>query len=389
MSFQQRPGYAGFLALCLFALPVSPATAQDAPPPARVGVMTLEKQTVPRVVTLPGRAVAYQSVDIRPRVGGVIEEILYSPGDMLDAGTPLFRIDDAASRATVASARADLAKAEANLPVAQSAYDRASELAGRGYTEAEVEATRAALSEARATLEAAEAALEYAETELSWTTITSPISGVGDLAEVSVGDLVTSGQSEALTTITQLDPIDVDMLEASARMLSVREDIDAGVLSMQDHLEAKLVLETGQVYRGTGQLVSPGTAVSTSTGSFTVRFRFDNPDRQILPGMFLRGEITLGTTDAFLVPQRAAQRGNSGQLTVYVVGEDGTSRQVLVEDSGTYDNSWIIRDGLSEGDQLILDGLKSMAPGQPVTPVTASVDEDGLVQDAAAESEGN
>ncbi|WP_108260133.1 efflux RND transporter periplasmic adaptor subunit [Mangrovicoccus ximenensis] len=359
------------------------AQQQDGAPPMEVGTIELHRQQVPRVVTLPGRAVAYQSVDVRPRVDGVVEEILYKPGQPLSVGDPLFRIDDASYRAQVASDAAALATAEANLPVAQSDYSRAQQLAGRGYTEAEVESARAALAEAEATLDAANAALDYSRTQLGWTTISSPIEGRPDVAAVSVGDLVTAGQADALTTIVQSDPIYVDMLEASARMISVRQQIEAGELTMSSDLAATLTLENGSIYRGTGTLVSPGTTVSTTTGTFTLRFSFDNPHNVILPGMFLRGDITIGTTDAFLVPQRAATRNSSGQLTAYLAGGDGQSHQVTLEDEGSYGNAWIVSEGLGEGDLLIVDGLRAMADGQAVRPVPVEIDGDGVTRDLA------
>ncbi len=363
----------------------SMANAQGAPTgPIEVGVVEATLHEVPRVVTLPGRAVAFQAVELRPRVGGVIEEILYTPGQLLDVGDPLFRIDDASYIAAEATARADVAKAEANLPVAQAAYGRAEQLAGRGYTEAEVEAARASLAEAKATLDATEATLEYAQTELSWTTLKSPISGRADVATVSVGDLVTAGQADELTTIVRSDPIYVDMMEASARMLSVRKGIDEGTLKQNDILQATLRLENGDVYRGMGEMVTPGNFVSTTTGTVTIRFKFDNPHYVVIPGMFLRGEIVLGTMQAYLVPQRAATRGNSGQLTAFIVGEDGTAQQITLDDDGSYQNSWIVREGLNDGDQLIVDGLSSVRDGQAVTPVAAIIDEDGISRDADA-----
>ena len=347
-----------------------------------VGVVEMTLQEVPRVVTSPGRAVAFQEVEVRPRVGGVIEEILYTPGQSLDVGDPLFRIDDASYLAAVATARANVATAEANLPVMQAAYDRAEQLSGRGFTEAEVEAARASLAEAQATLDSTRAALAFAETELSWTTLKSPIAGRADVATVSVGDLVTAGQADALTTIVRSDPIYVDMMEASARILSFRKGIAEGTLKQNDVLQATLTMENGDVFRGTGQMVTPGNDVSTTTGTVTIRFVFDNPEHVIIPGMFVRGEVTLGTMRAFLVPQRAATRGNSGQLTAYIVGEDGTAEQVVLEDDGSYQNAWIVREGLSEGDRLIVDGLSSLRPGQAVTPVAAIIDEDGISRDA-------
>ncbi|MBL3569787.1 efflux transporter periplasmic adaptor subunit [Rhodovulum sulfidophilum] len=368
------------------ALAQEPATG--AAPPMQVGVIEMQRQEVPRTVTLPGRAVAFEDVEIRPRVDGVVEEVVYKPGRPLKVGDPLYRIDDAAYRAEVAADAADLAKAEANLPVVQSAYERALKLEGNNYSAAQVDAARAELEEAKATLDAAQAALDYSRTQLSWTTIRSPIEGVPDISAVSVGDLVTAAQGDALTTVTRLDPIYVDMIETSARILSIRRQIEAGTLKMNDRLRARLVLETGQSYEGEGQLVTPGTSVATSTGTMSVRFRFDNPRRLILPGMFVRGEVTLGSVDAFLVPQRAAQRDSSGKLNAFVLAADDTAKKTALTEIGSTGNSWIVEDGIAPGDKLIVDGLKSMSDGQKVRPVTATLDENGLVQDAAPASSG-
>lgn len=367
---------------------VTIAKAQFGPPggmdlgPLEVGVIELTLQEVPRVVTSPGHAVAFQEVEVRPRVGGVIEEVLYTPDQLLEVGDPLFRIDDSSYVAAEATARANVATAEANLSVMQSAYDRAEQLAGRGYSEAEVEAARASLAEAEATLDAAQAALDYAQIELSWTTLKSPIAGRADVATVSVGDLVTAGQADALTTIVQADPIYVDMMEASARILSVRKGIAEGALKQNDALEATLTLENEEVFRGIGQLVTAGNSVSTTTGTVTLRFKFDNPEHVVIPGMFVRGDVVIGAMQAYLVPQLAATRGNSGKLTAYIVGEDGTAQQVTLEDDGSYENAWIVREGLSDGDQLIVDGLSALRPGQAVKPVAAIIDEDGVARDA-------
>lgn len=245
------------------------------------------------------------------------------------------------------------------------------------------------MAEAKATLDSAKAALKYAQTELSWTTVTSPITGRADVSTVSVGDLVTAGQSDELTTIVRSDPIYVDMVEASARILSVRKAISEGTLKQNDTLEATLILENGDTYRGSGTLVTPGNYVSTTTGTVTIRFQFDNPDHIVIPGMFLRGEIVIGTMQAFLVPQRAATRTNSGLLSVFVVGEDNTAKQVTLEESGNYQNSWIVLDGLQDGDRLIVDGLSDMRDGQQVIPVAAAIDEDGIVRDLNSSDEAH
>lgn len=351
--------------------------------PSEIGVIEMNLQEVPRIVAAPGRAVAFQEVEVRPRVGGVIEEVLYTPGQLLEVGDPLFRIDDATYVASVATAQADVATAEANLPVMQAAYDRAEQLSGRGYTEAEVEAARSSLAEAKATLEANKAALEYAETELSWTTLHSPIAGRADVTTVSIGDLVTASQTDELTTIVAADPIYVDIVETSSRILSVRKGIAEGTLKRNDNLEATLTLENGDIYRGTGKLVTPSNTVSTTTGTVTVRFSFENPEQIIIPGMFVRGAVTLGTMEAYLVPQRAASRSNSGKLTAYIVGEDNKVEQVTLVDEGSYENSWIVREGLSDGTQLVVDGLSSLRSGQEVIPVAVTINENGVTEDVS------
>jgi len=375
--------------LLVFAGPIAAQTAPGGAQAAQqVGVETMQRAAVPLIYELPGRAVAYQQVAVRPRVGGVITEILYTPGQRLEAGTPLFRIDDASYRASLASAEADLLKAQAALPVAQNNYDRAVKLKGSGYTEAEVESYQATLAEAKATLDAAEAARDYARTELSWTTVTTPITGFAEVADVSVGDLVTADQSDALTTVTRLDPIDVTMLEASTQVLEIRKQVRDGTISRNKELKITLTLENGETYVGKGEIVAPSATVSTTTGSIDIRFRFDNPGAEILPGMFVRGQVELGTINAFLVPQRATSRDSTGALKAFVVAEDGTAKQVTLTSQGSYQNGWIVTDGLTEGDRLILDGLKTLQAGQAVSPVAAQVDATGLVVDDPATQQG-
>lgn len=347
--------------------------------PAEVGVVTVAREAVPETLELPGRAVAYEQVAVRPRVEGVVTGILYTPGQPLKAGDPLFQLDDATYVAGVASDEATLAQAEADLPVKQAAYDRASRLVNQGYTQAEVESAQSDLASAQATLDAARASLDYAETQLSWTTIRSPIDGVPEVQSVSVGDLVTAAQDTELTTVTRLDPIYVDMLDTSTRLLEIRRRIDDGTLTVNADLHATLVLEDGQIYTGTGGIVAPSAMVSTSTGTISLRFEFENPEHQILPGMFVHGTVEIGTTNAWLVPQRATTLSTTGELTAFVA-EDGKAKLVTLTQTGTRGGYWIVQGGLADGDELIVDGLKTLAAGAEVTSVAVTLDEDGLTR---------
>ncbi len=355
--------------------------AQEAPP-KQVGVVTLQRQDVPRIVTVPGRAVAAARAGIRPRVGGIITGILYDEGRPLKAGDPMFRIDDTTYAANLSSAEAQVASARAALTEAETSFNRTQQLVGSGTTQAQVDAARATLEQARAALQSAQAAQRLAQADLDWTTVTSPIDGMASVSEVSIGDLVTAGQADALATVTQLDPIEVDMYEPSARMLRVFEDISEGRLQMRDKLQATLTLETGQTYEATGELVAPGFSVSTSTGSVDTRFRFDNPRRLLLPGMFVRGQVDLGTVSAFLVSQSAASRDKTGTLTAWVI-KDGKATQRRLTEDGTWQNNWIVTQGIEPGDMLAVDGLSGLTEGAEVQTVAVEFDDDGVVREVA------
>ncbi|WP_246098778.1 efflux RND transporter periplasmic adaptor subunit [Paracoccus laeviglucosivorans] len=359
------------------------AQQQPAQGPKQVGVVTLNMQAVPQVVTLPGRAVARDEVSIRPRVDGFVAEVLYEPGRPITTGTQMFRIDATTYEAAVDEARANLASAKAAVPQAEGAYERSRRLLGTGSTQATLEEAQATMEQARAAEKAAEAALKTAETQLAWTTITSPLDGLPSVAEVSVGDLVTAGQSDALATVTQLDPIDVDMYEPSARLQRIRDRIESGQLKMTDKLAARLTLENGVSYAATGQLVAPGYTVSTSTGAIDFRFRFENPERRILPGMFVRGEIEIGSIQAILVPQMAATRGRDGTLSAWIAKDGKAESRKLTED-GIHTSNWIITGGIENGEQLIVNGTTGLADGAEIAPVPVQIDENGVVRDTAA-----
>lgn len=373
------------LLLCL-ALPV----AGQAPPgagapqgPVKVGVIALQPQEVKRRSILPGRAVAYQDAAIRPRVTGLVTEILYTPGQQIEAGSPMFRIDSATYEAAVVTARATLAQAQAALPVAESAAARAKTLEGSGSTRATVESTEAEAASARAQVQSAEAALKLAEQDLAWTTITSPISGIAGFPTVSVGDLVTQSQADALATVTRLDPIYVDLYEPAARLLSIQDQIEKGQLRPDEKLDVTLTLENGTTHNGGGTLVAPSVTVSTTTGTQDIRFRFDNPDRRLLPGMFLRGEVVVGRITAYRLPQRAATIGRNGELSVWVVTPEGKAAKKTLTAIGSEENDWLIAEGLTPGEAVIIDGLTGLREGAELTPVPVTIDAAGVVRDAA------
>ncbi len=364
------------------------AAAQQMPGsagPSDVGVVALQTTEVPYTVTLPGRAVAFEQTDIRPRVEGTIEEIVYTPGHPLEVGDVLYRIEGDSYEAELAAAEAAVAGAEASVTAAKATLERYQKLDGVGVTRESVETAEVSLMQAEADQRSAEAALRTAQLNLKRTEITAPIQGVADVSEVSVGALVTANQSDALTTVTRLDPIYVDLTESSARLLRVREQIDAGDLAQSDKLQIDLTLENGATYSAGGTLVSPGFSVSSTTGAVEFRIQFDNPDRKILPGMFLRANIQIGNRNAILVPQRATTRSASGDLTAFVV-KDGKAKKVVLTEAGSYQNAWVVTEGVADGDALVVDGLRNLRDGAEVAPTSVTIDENGVVQSAAAQT---
>ncbi|MDF3604883.1 efflux RND transporter periplasmic adaptor subunit [Paracoccus sp. DMF-8] len=374
------------LGIALTAMSLAGRAVAQQPPasgPTQVGVVAVTAGSLPLVSTLPGRAVAQDAVDIRPRVDGFVTEVLYKPGQPIKAGDPMFQIDPTTYEAAVDEARANLASANAAVPQTEAAYERSRRLQGSGSTQAALEEAEATMEQAHAAVTAAAAALKLAETRLSWTTITSPLDGLPSVAAVSPGDLVTAGQSDALATVTQLDPIDVDMYEPSARLQRMRERVESGEIQRSQTLNAQLTLENGVTYAATGEMVAPGYTVSTSTGAIDFRFRFDNPERRILPGMFVRGTIEIGRIHAFLVPQMAATRSRDGTLRAWVA-EDGKAVRRILTEEGVHQNSWIVTAGLQDGDALIVNGATNLAEGAEITPVTVEIDENGVVRDLPA-----
>lgn len=370
----------------LVAQPAGPGVMGAAAGAMEVGVVEMATESVPFVTAVPGRAVAFQEVDIRPRVGGMIAEVVYEPGRPVEAGAVLYRLEDQTYRADVAAAEAEVELAKASVSAAEETVSRYEGLAGTGVSQEDLASARVSLLQSRADLSSAEASLDLAQLDLDRTEIKSPISGFPDISSVSVGALVTENQTDALTTVTRIDPIFVDVEESSRRIGEVRNRIEAGSLSPGETLGIQLELETGETYDGKGELVSPGASVSTTTGTAELRLRFDNPDRRIIPGQFLRVNILLGTTQAVLVPQGATSREASGALTAFVA-VDGKGEKRTLTEQGSYQNAWIVTEGIDAGEMLIVDGLSNLRDGVEITTVPVTIDENGVVTSADGSDE--
>lgn len=381
--------------LLVFALVVAcqPNNASGPPPAskAEVGYVVLKPTSVPRTMELPGRAVALATAEIRPQVAGIVRNVAFKEGGVVAAGDVLYQLDDAKFKAAYASAAAAVKKAEAATAGAQTAADRNVKLSESNAVAAQtVDDSRSTLLQAQASEEAARADLETTRINLENATIRAPIGGIIGVSSVSVGALVTENQTDALATIRQIDPINIDLVDSSANLLRIRDEVDSGHLGHEigKPPAVTLTLENGKPYGTPGTISLTEMVVSETTGTFTLRATFPNSRRVLLPGMFVQATVDLGTlSSAFLVPQRAVTRGDDGIAMIYVVSADNKAEAKRITTTGTSGNNWIVTGGVSSGDRLIVDGFQKFSAGAGVDPVEANIDDDGVVeQDLAKES---
>jgi membrane fusion protein (multidrug efflux system) len=346
------------------------APQQPPPGPSPVGVVTVREQPVMLKSELPGRTAAYETSDVRPQVNGLIQARLFQEGDQVRAGQPLYRIDSAPYVAQVASARAALGRAQASIASTAALARRYGELVAiNAISRQDYENAITAAQQARADVAAQQAALHSAQIDLRRTTVSAPITGRIGRSVYTTGALVTAAQANALTTIQRLDPIYVDVTQASADLLRLRQQVLAGQVSSGGDARVRLKLEDGTIYPIEGTLKFADVSVDPTTGSQTIRAVFSNPRGLLLPGMFVRAELAEGTqAQAMLVPQRAVNRDEKGNPTVMVVGAGDKVEARVLKTTRTIGDSWLVTSGLKAGDRVIVEGGQMLRPGMPVKP---------------------
>lgn len=299
-------------ALALAGCEKQPQTTAAAP---EVGVVTLAAQAVTLKAQLPGRTNAWRVAEVRPQVNGVIKLRLFTEGVDVHQGQQLYQIDDAPYRAAYDKARAALMSA-------QNLAERDTKLV------ADNAVSRQQYDDAVSAYHQAQADVETAKVNLDYTRVYAPISGRIGRSAITEGALVTSGQTQALAVITQLDPIYVDVTQSSTQMLRLRKELKSGQLHTTGSGDASvnLSLEDGTTYARSGALKFSEVTVDEGTGSVTVRAEFPNPDHDLLPGMFVRASLDEGTRNgAILVPQQGVSRDTTGKPVVWVVNADSTA----------------------------------------------------------------
>ncbi|ECG3724954.1 multidrug efflux RND transporter periplasmic adaptor subunit AcrA [Salmonella enterica subsp. enterica serovar Lexington] len=334
-----------------------------------VGVVTLKTEPLQITTELPGRTVAYRIAEVRPQVSGIILKRNFVEGSDIEAGVSLYQIDPATYQATYDSAKGDLAKAQAAANIAELTVKRYQKLLGTQYiSKQEYDQALADAQQATAAVVAAKAAVETARINLTYTKVTSPISGRIGKSSVTEGALVQNGQASALATVQQLDPIYVDVTQSSNDFLRLKQELANGSLK-QENGKAKvdLVTSDGIKFPQSGTLEFSDVTVDQTTGSITLRAIFPNPDHTLLPGMFVRARLQEGTKPtALLVPQQGVTRTPRGDATVLVVGADNKVETRQIVASQAIGDKWLVTDGLKAGDRVVVSGLQKVRPGAQV-----------------------
>lgn len=343
-----------------------------APPPPAVGVLTVKAEPVAIDTELSGRLEAWRTAQVRARVAGVVGKRLFTEGSEVKAGQALFQLDDAPYRAALDSALAAQAKAEANLAQAQANLARNEPLAAaKAISQTEWIGYQTALKQAQADVATAKAAVTTARLNVDYAQVRAPISGTIGRALVTEGALVGQGEVTQLALIQQTDPMYVNFTQSAAEVLRLRRAVESGQLGQGGGrgAEVRLVLDDGSEHPQPGRLLFSDLSVDATSGQVTLRAEVPNPKGTLLPGLFVRVRTAQAEAPhAMLLPQQAVTRGSAGD-TVLVVGEGNLPAPRPVKIGGSRGGSWVVLDGLKEGERVIVDGFQKMRPKSPVTPV--------------------
>ncbi len=334
-----------------------------------VGIVTLKSAPLQITTELPGRTSAYRVAEVRPQVSGIILKRNFTEGSDIQAGVSLYQIDPATYQATYESAKGDLAKAQAAANMDQLTVKRYQKLLGTKYiSQQDYDTAVATAQQSNAAVVAAKAAVETARINLAYTKVTSPISGRIGKSAVTEGALVQNGQTTALATVQQLDPIYVDVTQSSNDFLRLKQELANGKLQQENgKAKVELVTNDGLKYPQNGTLEFSDVTVDQTTGSITLRAIFPNPDHTLLPGMFVRARLEEGVNpDAILVPQQGVTRTPRGDASAMVVGEGDKVEVRQITATQAIGDKWLVTEGLKTGDRVIISGLQKVKPGVQV-----------------------
>jgi membrane fusion protein (multidrug efflux system) len=346
------------------------ATSQNpqTPPPPEVTVLEVHPETVPLTRELVGRLAPTRVAQVRARVAGIILERTYKEGTDVEQGQVLYRIDPAPLEAALHAQEAALARAQADAANAAAIAKRYRELAQKQLISTQdLDNALATERSTAAAVKQAQADVESARLDLGYATVTAPIAGRAGRSLVTEGALVGQGEATQLTSIEQIDPIYVNFSQSVTELRELR-----GTATAEHPALVDVLLQDGTPYPHPGSLDFSDLAVDPGTGAVSLRAVLPNPDRSLLPGMFVNLRLTSGAiNNAFVLPQASVSRDGQGAYAL-VVGGDGKVVQRRVETHAMTRTGWIVTGGLADGDRVIVEGLQKVQPGAMAKAVPAA-----------------
>ena len=349
-----------------------PGAPGGMPPPAEVGVITVQLTDVGLVTELPGRLESSRVAQVRARAAGIVQKRLFTEGSQVRAGQALFQIDASPYQAALASAQANQSKAEANLMQASAQAERFKPLIeAKAISEQEFVNAKASQKLAEADVAVARAAVQTARINLGYASITAPISGRIGRALVTEGALVGQGEATPMAVIQQTDPMFINFTQSASEVIRLRNAMESGQLKRAGSQAAsvRVLLEDGSEYAKSGKLLFSDLTVDATSGQITLRAEVPNPTGALLPGLFVRVRLEQAqVSSAITLPQQAVTRSSQGD-SVMVVAADGKVSPRPVKVGAQQHGQWVILDGLQSGDQVMVDGFQKLRGDAPVKPV--------------------
>lgn len=368
--------------LLLIAAAVLSACSETAPPPKaappEVGVVTVQPRDVAVFYEQVGQTAGFRETEVRSRVAGILLKRLYSEGQAVKEGQPLFQIDPEPFKAALDQARGGLRQQEAAVERTKNDRDRIEPLfKENAVSRKDYDDARAAYESAAAGLDSARAKVKEAELSLGYTTVTAPIAGIASKEARSEGSLVSNaGDASLLTVIAQLDPLYVNWSYSEAEKLEYDRLIAEGsvVLPTTKRVEARVKLADGRDFPGVGYVDFADSRVDPKTGTIRARAEFPNPKGELLPGQFARIAINVGTyRNAIVLPERAITQQQATRL-VLVVNDKNVVEARPVTLGSRVAGGVLLKAGVKPGERVIVDGLFKSRPGTEVKPVPAKAE---------------
>lgn len=333
---------------------------------AKVTVISIQPQSINFSENLPARVQAFRTAEIRPQVGGIIEKVLFAQGSEVKAGQPLYKINSETFEADVNSNRAGLNKAEAEVNRLKIQLERYQQLLpSNAISKQEVSNVEAQYRQAIADVAQMKALLARQNLNLQYATVRAPISGRIGKSFVTEGALVSQADSNTMATIQQIDRVYVDVKQSIGEYERLQAALQSGELSANNQKAVQILNSLGQSYNVTAKMLFEDINVDPETGDVTIRIEVTNPERKLLPGMYVRVNIERASVpQALLVPEQAIQRNMNGDPQVYVVNAKGGADVRSVELGQQYEQFYLINKGLKAGEKVVVEGIERIQPNQ-------------------------